>query len=283
MFRRVNTLRMWVLTVATVLACSASALVGAAFDFQTVKITNKTGKAADDLKLTFDRVTFGGRATPLTDQPTLAGKTVTYTGPPVGNNADATTITIFNTADGAKNTSLKAAEWSFPDPDGQGPLPKPPNQPAPTPDIEVKDGKKQGNSVDGFMDFTNEDTVPIYVSNFRIARDVPASFFGSSDSQLDALIANDLFIGQGTQVSFPSSFTLQPNEVRTFDLGEVTEDGYLVTLFDAGFSPTAPPDITIGHASVPEPRAYVFLAIGILCLLAYASRLQRKGHCSAID
>lgn len=248
------------------------ALVDAIPTFESYKgIKNDTGKSATDLKLTYNRVVFGGVSDTFSNQPVLNGKMITFSGGEVPNTKTDSGVSFFDTKDGVQKTTLVKSEWSFP---------ADPNQEKKVPQVGKEDRKKPGNSLDGFIDIFNEDSVTLFFSNFRIAKDVPETFFGTSDTELQALIDNELFIDQGILVPFPSSFSLLPSQSIRFDLGIVTEADYLVTVFDVDFSSTPTNDlITLGHASkniIPEPSTFILFAVGILAIIGMGYRQRKK-------
>ena len=245
-----------------------------ALSFVRQPLQNQTGKEVSNLKLTFDRFVGGGGADSGFNSAVTDGRMITYsssTGATVGPLGSVTSTTFFSFGEG----NLVSGEWSFPEnPDGT----TPDNQRITgIPKIKTKDNVNKGKKT-GQLRIENDDSNPILVTNFMVAKDVPSIFFGTSESELAALNENNLFIDEGEFVSFPPNFSLAIGESITFDLGAVNDvDNYIVANFDIAFASDPDNKFNIGHASrtpVPEPSSTLsFLALGTL---STASILKRK-------
>jgi hypothetical protein len=152
--------------------------------------------------------------------------------------------------------------------------------------VDFSTGKfLSGGVLHGFVSVTNVDMTGLSFSNFVAAVKIPESNFGSSQSQLQSAIANNLFISSGTPAIVPSSFQLSPDVTRFFDLGAVSATGYEAALFNVSFTDTTLPVSTFdfgGVASnnvIPEPSSLTLC--GIAGLLITVNRWRHRAATTA--
>lgn len=140
--------------------------------------------------------------------------------------------------------------------------------------VDMESGKYLSDGVlHGFASVTNDDTNSLTFSNFAAAVDIPASNFGSSQSQLQSAITNNLFLSSGTPAGVPSGFQLSPGATDFFDLGPVSASGYEAAVFNLAYTDQTLPVSSFdfgGVASgnvVPEPATLTLCGIAALTIL----------------
>jgi PEP-CTERM motif len=250
---------------------SAPILVHAANVVETKTFKNSVpgGNAATDIKITSNRHPFAARSDKF-DFGNIDGNDITIRGGSLAQGA-STTVTISY----AGNDKVVKEKASFSFPTG-------PDVPITTPVVGEFGGQiPAGSGFTGFLELTNEGNSPLLFTNFRVAVDVPSIFFSdiSSDAALALLTDNNLFIIQGTPVLVPTSFALAAGEGRRFDLGPVTETGYISSFFDVFFDLPLPEITTFGVAVqgvVPETETYAMLLAGLGLMGFVARRRQQK-------
>jgi len=136
--------------------------------------------------------------------------------------------------------------------------------------IKVTIAKKDPGGLFGEVILNNTDANKVTFSNFQLSYNIPASYFGTSNTQLDNLTLNNLYISAGVPVSESlTSLDAGATEVFDFGLGSVNWPDYIGVSFTMTDSSGNSFGLSVADNGVPEPSTLVLGGIGLMSYLGF--------------